>query len=120
MILQVKLNVVNSNLNQIQFSSLKSGYLTRAKEPCLLYCLPITTGRWDGFMPFPRALVLRETQTASTKIWTQFNNSISYDIMLRTPLWLFIKFSLVVTQGLKYGATFDNWTHLQWSANPAC
>ena len=33
----------------------------------------------DGFMPFPRALVQSKMKTASSRIWTQIANFISYD-----------------------------------------
>ena len=41
--------------------------------------LPITNGWTYGFMSFPRALEWSETQTDSSRIWTLFPNSISYD-----------------------------------------
>ena len=44
----------------LEFSLSQSGFHTKAKEPNLL----IAGERTDGFMPFPRALVLCETQMA--------------------------------------------------------
>ena len=62
-----------------EFSFSKTGCLTKAKEPGLLDYLPIARGRIIGFIPFPRVLVLCEMQSASSKIWTRFVVSISYD-----------------------------------------
>ena len=47
----------------LNFSSLKTGCLSKAKEPNLPYYLPRADGRRDGFMPFPRVLARSETQT---------------------------------------------------------
>ena len=62
-----------------EFSFSQTSYLTKPKEPSLSYYLPIATkGRRDGFMPFWRALVQNETQTATSRIWTQVIDSIYY------------------------------------------
>ena len=53
--------------------------LTKAEEPSLLYYLPIAGGRIIGFIPFPRVLVQWEMQSVSSRIWTRFAVSISYD-----------------------------------------
>ena len=53
--------------------------LSKAEEPSLPYYLPIAGGRIIGFIPFPRALVLCEMQSVSSRIWTRVVVSISYD-----------------------------------------
>ena len=51
------------------FSFSKTGCLTKAKEPILLYYLIITgRERTNGFIPFLRALAQSEMQTALFKI----------------------------------------------------
>ena len=45
----------------------------------LPYYLPIAGGRIIGFISFPRALVLCEMQSVSSRIWTRVVVSISYD-----------------------------------------
>ena len=62
----------------LQFSNCQFCCLTKAKEPSLPYYFSIT-GRRDGFMTFLRTLVWSVTQTASSRIWTQVSDSISYD-----------------------------------------
>ena len=54
----------------IIFSFSLTGCCTKAKEASLPYYLSIAGGRWDEFVPFPRALVWREMQTPSSRIWT--------------------------------------------------
>ena len=56
------LNVVK--LVWIHFSLSQTGYLTKTKERCL---------------PFLLAMAWSETQTTSSRIWTQVTTSISYD-----------------------------------------
>ena len=58
--------------------SLTSG-LIKAEEPSLPYYLTKTGGRIIGFIHFPRALVLCEMQSVSSRIWTRVAVSISYD-----------------------------------------
>ena len=53
-------------------------FLIKVKEPSLPYYLPLAVGRRE-FISFPSALVQREMQTASSKILTQIDNSISYN-----------------------------------------
>ena len=60
-----------------EFSFFYTGCLIEAKEPYLPYYLLIV-GRTNGYMPFSRALVQREMQTVSSRIWTQIANSICY------------------------------------------
>ena len=55
---EVLARVFNSQLSY-------TGYPTKAKEPCLPYYLPMTGRRRDGFIPFSRAFVQSEMQTAS-------------------------------------------------------
>ena len=43
------------------------------------YYLFIAGGRIIGFIPFPRVLMLREVQSASSRIWTCVAVSISYN-----------------------------------------
>ena len=62
-----------------EFSFSKTSCLTKAEEPCLSYYLPIAGGRIIGFIPFPRALVLCEMQSVSSRIWTRVTVSISCD-----------------------------------------
>ena len=62
-----------------EFSFSKTNCLTKAKEPNLPCYLNIASGRTDGVIPFPRELMWSETQTTSSRIWTQVTNSISYD-----------------------------------------
>ena len=67
---------------EIQSSSFSlTSCLTKAKEPSLTnYLLKPGPGwRREGFMPFPRTSVQRETQTALLRIWTQIDKSISYN-----------------------------------------
>ena len=54
-----------------EFSFSQTSCLTKAEEPSLPYYLPIAGGRIVGFIPFPRALVLCEMQSVSSKIWTR-------------------------------------------------
>ena len=44
-----------------------------------IYHLPIYSGSVDGFVLFPEALELNQTQTAASRIWTWAANSISND-----------------------------------------
>ena len=53
--------------------------LTKAKEPSLSYYLSITSWKTDGSMPSLRTLARRETQTASSMIWTRVTDSIPWD-----------------------------------------
>ena len=62
---------------EFPFSS--TSYLTKAEEPILPYYLPIAGGRVIGFIPFPRVLVQCEMLSVSSRIWTRFAMSISYD-----------------------------------------
>ena len=62
-----------------EFSFSKTSCLTKAEEPSLPYYLPIARGRIIGSIPFPRVLVLCETQSVSSRIWTRVAVSISYD-----------------------------------------
>ena len=62
-----------------EFSFSKTSCLTKAEEPSLPYYLPIAGGRITGFIPFPMVLVLCEMQSVSSRIWTRFVVSISYD-----------------------------------------
>ena len=62
-----------------EFSFSKTSYLTKTEEPNLSYYLPIAGGRIIGFIPFPRVLVRCEMQSVSSRIWTRFAVSISYD-----------------------------------------
>ena len=64
---------------KIQFPLSWTGCLANSKEPSLPYYLSIARERRDGFMHFPKALAQSEIQTASTRIWTQVTDSISYD-----------------------------------------
>ena len=48
----------------------------RVKKPSLPDYLFIAGRRIDGLMSFPRALVQSKMQTASSRIWTHFTNSI--------------------------------------------
>ena len=50
-----------------------------SRELSLSYNLPIAEGKTDGFLPFSRVLLRKETQTVSSKIWSRVDNSISYD-----------------------------------------
>ena len=61
---------------QSQFSFL-TDYRAMVKECCLPYYLSPVERR-DGFMPFSRALVQSEMQTASYRVWTLVAVSISY------------------------------------------
>ena len=68
------LTVLNS-----EFSFSYTSCLTKAEEHSLPYYLPIAGGRVIGFIPFPRVLVLCEIQPVSSRIWTRFAVSISYN-----------------------------------------
>ena len=61
-----------------KFSFSKTGCLTKTKEPSRPYNLPIT----GGFMPFPRALMQSETQTASSRF--ELGSLIAFPI----PTWV--------------------------------
>ena len=67
---------INNNACQKYFSITLSGCFTNAREPSLLYYLPITKRR-NEFIPFPGALVQSEMQTALSRIWTWLTESIS-------------------------------------------
>ena len=62
-----------------EFSFSETSCLTKAEEPSLSYYLPIAGGRINGFIHFPRVLVLCEMQLVSSRIWTRVAVSISYD-----------------------------------------
>ena len=62
------------NLVWIQFSFSKTVFFTMTKELSLPYWRIM-----DRFLPFPKALVRSETQTTSSRIWTQISDSISYN-----------------------------------------
>ena len=62
-----------------EFSFSQTSCLTKAEEPCLPYYLPIAGGRIIGFIPFPSVLVLCETQSVRSRIWTRVVMSISCD-----------------------------------------
>ena len=62
-----------------EFSFSYTSCLTKAEEPSLPNYLPIAGGRISGFIPFSRELVLCETQSVSSRIWTRDAVSISYD-----------------------------------------
>ena len=62
-----------------EFSFSKIGCLIKSREPNLPYYLLITRGRIDVFMPLQWTLAWIETQIASSRIWTQVTNSISYN-----------------------------------------
>ena len=62
-----------------EFSFSLTGCLIKAKEPSLYYYLLIAEARRDGFMPFLRALVWSQTQTALSRIWTWYVKFISWD-----------------------------------------
>ena len=51
-----------------EFSFSKTTNSTKAEEPSLPYYLPIARGRINGFILFPRVLVLCEMQSASSRI----------------------------------------------------
>ena len=50
----------------------------RLKSPVCPTILPIAGRRIYGFIPFPRVLALYEMQTALSRIWTQFSESIFF------------------------------------------
>ena len=60
-----------------EFSFSKTYCLTKAEEPSLSYYLPIAGGKIIEIILFPRVLVLREMQSASSRIWTRVAVSIS-------------------------------------------
>ena len=62
-----------------EFSFSQTGCLTKAKESILPYYSFIRGGRIIAFIPFPRVLVQREMQSASSRIWSRVSVSISYD-----------------------------------------
>ena len=53
--------------------------LYQAKEPSLPYYLSIAWESSGGLMPLSRLLVWSKMQTASSRIWTQVADSISYN-----------------------------------------
>ena len=61
-----------------EFSFSKNCYLTKVKEPSLVYYLPIVSKGMAGFMSFPGALAWSKTLTATSKIWTRVADSIPY------------------------------------------
>ena len=61
------------------FSFSQTSCLTKAEEPSLSYYLPIAGERIIGFIPFPRALVLCEMQSVSSRIWSRVAVSTSCD-----------------------------------------
>ena len=62
-----------------EFSFSKTICYTKVKELSLSYLLLITEERIGGYIPFPRVLAWRETQTAFPRIWTKVTESISYN-----------------------------------------
>ena len=56
----------------------KTNYLTKARDPSLSYYLLIAEDRKNGFMSFPRVLTKSKMPRASSRIWTQVADSISY------------------------------------------
>ena len=73
-----------------EFSLSQISCLSKAKQPSLLYYLPIAAKRIIGFMPFLRVLVLCEMQSASSRIWTRVTASISYYYIMGTSLYICI------------------------------
>ena len=62
-----------------EFSFSQTSCLTKAEEPSPSYYLPIAGRRIIGFIPFPRVLVLCETKSVSSRIWTRVAVFISND-----------------------------------------
>ena len=62
-----------------EFSYFETSCLTQVEEPSLPYYLTIAGGRIIEFIAFPRVLVLYEMQSVSSRIWTRFAVSISYE-----------------------------------------
>ena len=56
-----------------------TGCLTKNREVSIPYNLSSARERIDGFMPFPRISAQSERQMASSRVWTQVADSISYD-----------------------------------------
>ena len=65
--------------SEFPFSYPRPVAIPRLKSPVWPTILPIAGGKIVGFIPFPRVLMLCEMQTASSRIWTHFTESISYD-----------------------------------------
>ena len=60
----------------------------------MLYYLPSTGGRKDGFILFPKVLVHCEIQAVSFRIWTLASMSSSFDANYYTT-GTFIEFALI-------------------------
>ena len=54
-----------------EFSFSKIVRLTKAKEPSLLGYLSVTGKKTDRFIPLTKALMRKETKTATFRIWTR-------------------------------------------------
>ena len=63
----------------IQSSILKTDGQIKAKEPSLLYYSSRAGGGQIDSLPFLRKFVRSEMPIASSRIWSQVTNSISYD-----------------------------------------
>ena len=73
-----------------EFSFSNSGCLTTSKEPSHPCYLPIAERRNNVFISFPRVLARRETQLASSRIWTRIADSIPNDRRRYTKTTFFL------------------------------
>ena len=73
---------------EFSFLSPRLVALLNLKNPVCPTILCITGEKTDGFIRFPRALAPVETQTASTRNWTQDTYSISSDKRVSLFCWL--------------------------------
>ena len=74
-----------------EFSFSRASCHTNVKEFSRLKFLNLDGGRINGFKSFSRELTLCEKLIASSRIWTRFTVSISWN-MLRSFLWTFSRF----------------------------
>ena len=89
-----------------EFSFSSTSCLTKAEEPSLPYYLPIAGGRINGFILFPRVLVLCEIQSVRSRIWTRVAVSTSCDdnhyttgtsnLMMRVQFWISVEYRVLL------------------------
>ena len=61
-----------------EFSFSWMNCLNKANEACMFYNLSNACGRWGRLITFRKILAWSETQTASSRVWTQISCSICY------------------------------------------
>ena len=85
---QILLSILSMVLTSV--FPLRPVALLRLENPICSTIVPTTSGRRDGFMLFQMALVWREMQTASSRIWTQLIKSLFLAMIIIMPCYIFV------------------------------